>query len=103
LKNGAQTDNTRAVEMMDRQVRHMVRLLDDLLDLSRIGQGKMELRLERIDLREILRQSADSVRPAMAAKRQHSSVILPPAPMWVDGDSVRLTQVVTNLLNNAIK
>jgi two-component system CheB/CheR fusion protein len=103
LKTGAEADDSRAVEMMDRQVRHMVRLIDDLLDLSRITQGKLELRVERIDLREILRQALDSVRPAMEAKRQHSSLVLPSGPLWVDGDSVRLTQVVTNLLNNAIK
>lgn len=103
LKSGAQTDVPRAVEMMDRQVRHMVRLIDDLLDLSRIGQGKLELRLERIDMRDILRQALEVVRSAMEAKRQHLSMTLPSTPMWVDGDAVRLTQVVTNLLNNAIK
>jgi len=103
LKSGPQNESHRALEMMDRQVRHMVRLIDDLLDVSRISQGKLDLRLEKLDLREVLRQSVEAVRPAAQAKRQVLAVSLPSAPLWVDGDPVRLTQVVMNLLNNAVK
>lgn len=103
LKSGSAGDAPRALAMMDRQVRHMVRLIDDLLDVSRISQGKLDLQLERIDLRDVLRQSVEAVQPACLAKKQHLVVNLPSAPMWVDGDPVRLTQVVMNLLNNAVK
>lgn len=103
LKAGQEPEASRALEMMDRQVRHMVRLIDDLLDVSRISQGKLDLRLERIDLRDILRQSVEVVLPAVEGKNQRLSVSLPPAPMWVEGDPVRLTQIVVNLLSNAVK
>ncbi len=103
LKSGSASEAPRALEMMDRQIRHMVRLVDDLLDVSRISQGKLDLQLERMDLRVILRQSVEAVQPACLAKKQHLTVSLPNAPMWVEGDPVRLTQVVTNLLNNAVK
>jgi len=103
LKSGVPSATPRALEMMDRQIRHMIRLIDDLLDVSRISQGKFELRLEDIDLRDVLRQSVDAVQPAMEKKRQVLTVSLPPAPMWVKGDSERLTQVIVNLLNNAMK
>lgn len=109
LRNGLEVLKTgdpaapRALEMMDRQVRHMVRLIDDLLDVSRISQGKFELRLEHIDLRDVLRQSIDAIRPAIEKKEQLLTVSLPSAPMWVEGDPERLTQVIVNLLNNAMK
>jgi len=103
LKFGAPEAASRAIGLMDRQVSHMVRLIDDLLDVSRINQGKLELRLERIDLREVLKQAVDAARPAVDAKGQELDVSLPASPMWIDGDPVRLAQVVTNLLNNAVK
>ncbi|MDZ4773740.1 MAG: PAS domain S-box protein [Planctomycetota bacterium] len=103
LKHGDRDQEERAVEMMDRQVQHMVRLIDDLLELSRITQGKLELRLEHFDMRDMLRQSVDGMSPSLAGKQQQLSMSLPRAPMWIEGDPVRLTQVVTNLLNNAVK
>lgn len=103
LKSGSKGETDRAITLMDRQVRHMVRLIDDLLDLGRIAQGKLELRLERVDVRDVLRQALDSMQPAIDAKGQHASLRVPDAPLWVDGDAVRLHQIVTNLLNNAVK
>jgi two-component system CheB/CheR fusion protein len=103
LKSGAADDAPRAVAMMDRQLNHIVRLIDDLLDVSRISQGKLELRPELVDLREVVRQTVDAARPAIRAKDQQLFVNLPAAPLWVAGDAVRLAQVFTNLLTNAIK
>lgn len=103
LKSGAPSEAPRALEMMERQVRHMVRLIDDLLDVSRITQGKLELRHEHLDLRDVLRQSIEAIQPAIQKKQQHLTVSLPASPLLVIGDPERLTQVVMNLLNNAIK
>jgi PAS domain S-box-containing protein len=103
LKSGAPEDAPRALVMMDRQLRHMMRLIDDLLDVSRISHGRLELRLERFDLRDVLRPAIDAARPSIQAKHQHLFVDLPNGPMWVEGDPVRLAQVFTNLLNNAVK
>jgi len=103
LKNGEEPDTGRVVEIMDRQVEHLVRLVDDLLDVSRISQGKLSLRTERTDVRELLRQVCDVALPWIQHKDQHLTVTLPAEPLWVEGDPVRLAQVVSNLLNNASK
>lgn len=103
LRASGPEPSARALEMMDRQLRHVVRLIDDLLDVSRIGRGKLELRIERVDLRVVLRQAVETTLPSAEAKHQHVSLSLPEQPMWVDGDPDRLTQVVTNLLSNAVK
>jgi CheY-like chemotaxis protein len=93
-----------AREMIDRQLRQLVHLVDDLLDVSRISQGKLELRRERIELQAVLRNAVETSRPLIDAGR-HDLVIEPgPVPgIVVDGDMTRLTQVVANLLNNAAK
>lgn len=91
------------VRTMDRQLRHMVRLVDDLLDVSRISRDRMELRVERVELTAILRDALDGFRPAIAAARLDVSQTLPPEPVHVHGDPVRLAQVFGNLLNNASK
>jgi signal transduction histidine kinase/ActR/RegA family two-component response regulator len=88
---------------MERQVLHLVRITDDLLDVSRITQNKVELRRERIDLRSVLHSAADAVRPLMDAKGQSLILELPRQPLWMDADSTRLSQVFANLLNNANK
>ncbi len=103
LKSRSESDAPRVIKMMDSQVAHMVRLIDDLLDVSRIGQGKLELRLECIDLRLVLSEAVDSVTPRAARKNQSLHVKVLSGPMWVHGDAVRLNQVFTNLLSNAIK
>jgi signal transduction histidine kinase len=93
----------RAMEMMDRQVRHLARLVDDLLDASRAGQGKLQLRRARVDLRAAVREAADAARPQAEAAGLAVAVRVPNEPLWVDADHVRLVQVLANLLTNAAK
>jgi CheY-like chemotaxis protein len=92
-----------AREMMERQMRHMVRLVDDLLDVSRITRGKLELRRQRVDLGAVLRTAVETSRPLIEAAGHALTTTLPPQPLFVDGDPVRLAQVFANLLNNAAK
>jgi two-component system CheB/CheR fusion protein len=94
---------TRVGEMVERQVNHMVRLIDDLMEVSRITRGKIELRKETLEIGGIVRAAIESSRPLIDARRLQLAVELPPEPLTLDGDAVRLTQVVTNLLNNATK
>jgi signal transduction histidine kinase len=92
-----------ARETMDRQLRHMVRLVDDLLDVGRIAGNKLELRTERTDLTLIVRQSLEAVRPAFEDARHLLVDQIPAEPIPVTADPVRMTQVVTNVLTNACK
>ncbi len=95
------TGRVRAI--MDRQVTHLTRLVDDLLDVSRVTSGKVKLRPERLDLARLARQAAVDHRPAFDAKRVTLGPPLPGVPVWVSGDPTRLAQVVDNLLANALK
>jgi two-component system CheB/CheR fusion protein len=97
------TQQLEARQIIGRQVRQMVRLIDDLLDVSRITRGKLELRRERIPLAAVLTDAVETSRPMLDAKRQELAVVLPPEPLDVDGDRTRLAQVFGNLLNNAAK
>ena len=92
-----------ARQMMGRQVDHLVRLVDDLLDVSRVIRGKVELRRERIDLASAVRAGLETAGPAIEAAGHRLSVSLPSEPLWVDADPTRLAQVFGNLLNNAAK
>ncbi len=89
--------------MLERQVAQMVRLIDDLLDVSRINRGKIELRKERIDLVATVGHALDACRSDMEKSNHALSVCLPPGPVYADGDPARLAQVVSNLLSNARK
>jgi CheY-like chemotaxis protein/two-component sensor histidine kinase len=88
--------------IIDRQVRHVVRLVDDLLDVSRITGGRVELDRARVDIREVIDKAIEMARPLIEQRRQHLETKIGPGLM-VDGDPVRLAQVVANLLNNAAK
>ena len=90
-------------EVLDRQVRQLTRLVDDLLDVSRITRGKVELRRERVDLASIVRSSIETSRPLITAAQHQLEVHLPEAPIELDADPARLAQVFGNLLNNAAK
>ena len=92
-----------ATAMLDRQVGQMTRLVDDLLDMSRISRGKIELRKERVELAPIVHQAVEATRAIYAGIQQELTVSLPPEPIVLDADPARLAQVVSNLLNNACK
>jgi two-component system CheB/CheR fusion protein len=93
----------RVTEMMERQVRHMARLVDDLLDVSRIAGGKIALRKERIDLALVTRQALESVSDLIQAREHELSLSLPFSPLWLEADPVRLEQIIQNLVENAAK
>jgi PAS domain S-box-containing protein len=90
-------------DIAERQVRHMARLLDDLLDVSRISQGRIELRLESVDVAEVISRTAEAVRPLFDEQRHEFTVTPPAGPMRVAADPTRLEQILSNLLNNAAK
>ena len=92
-----------ARDMIARQVGHMVRLIDDLMDVSRISRGKLELRRERVALAAVMEQAVDTSRPHIESARHRLVLSLPPFPILLDADPVRLAQVFSNLLNNAAK
>jgi PAS domain S-box-containing protein len=100
-----ETDLDWAIELMSRQVRHMARLIDDLLDVSRITRGKITLRRELIAPQALIAHAVESVQPLVTAKRHDLTVTLPPPglPLFLDADPARLEQVLCNLLNNAVK
>lgn len=97
----------RNAEVIGRQVRHMVRLIDDLLDVARITQGKIQLRLGPVDLAAVLRDAVETTRPLLQARRHQLEVepgpTADPQPLYVHGDMTRLVQVVVNLLTNAAR
>jgi PAS domain S-box-containing protein len=93
----------KAKGMMERQLAHMVRLVDDLLDVSRVSLGKIQLKQERTELRTILDTALEVSRPLIDGARHQLVVSLPQTPLWLNGDPTRLAQVVANLLNNAAK
>jgi signal transduction histidine kinase len=92
-----------ARSVIDRQLNHMVRLVDDLLDISRITSGKIRLKMAPVCLSEVLSGAIEASRPVMDRVGHEFDAALPDEPIWVNGDSARLTQIVTNLLNNAAK
>ena len=92
-----------AREMMERQLVHMVRLVDDLLDLSRISRGKIHLRRERLELSRVVEAALEASRPNIEAGRHALVVRQPDQPIFLQADAARLSQVVGNLLNNAAK
>ncbi|MBX9680001.1 MAG: response regulator [Gemmataceae bacterium] len=89
--------------MIERQVKHLVRLVDDLLDVSRVSRGKIQLQRIAIDLSTVAQQAVEMSRPLIDARRHRLTVEIPTEPVHVDGDFIRLAQVVSNLLNNAAK
>jgi PAS domain S-box-containing protein len=92
-----------ARDVMERQLRQMVRLIDDLLDVSRITRGKLELRRERVALADVMRTAVEAVRPRVDEASQELTIELPREPVELDADPTRLAQVFTNLLDNASK
>jgi PAS domain S-box-containing protein len=96
-------DTSRPRAMMERQLGSMVRLIDDLLDVSRINSGKLELVRKRIELRQVVQVALETSQPLLDAAGHTIRMRLPEGPLWIDGDLTRLGQVLSNLLNNAAK
>jgi signal transduction histidine kinase len=99
--DGATVGRTR--EMMERQVHHLVRLVDDLLDVSRVMRGKVELRKEAVELASVVARAVETAQPLIEAQGHELAISLPDESLLLDADPVRLAQVVGNLLNNAAK
>ena len=93
----------RARDVIDRQVGQLVRLVDDLLDVSRITANKIHLRREPHDLARLMATAVESMTPLSTAADQHLDVRLPSTPIWVEGDGARLVQIFANVLGNAVK
>jgi PAS domain S-box-containing protein len=100
-RNSPQADY--ALDMLERQLAHLIRLIDDLLDLGRISRGKIELRKARAELATIARHAVETSRPLLAQAGHEFRLELPDSPIPVEADPVRLTQAFANLLNNAAK
>lgn len=103
LKVPASRESKWALEVIDRQIRQMTRLVDDLLDLARITSDKLTLQKERIELAEVVNAAIETSRPVIDASGQELTVNVPEQPIPIDGDLTRLAQVISNLLNNAAK
>jgi PAS domain S-box-containing protein len=102
LRAGPAADD-RLLQVFDRQVRHMTRLVDDLMEVSRITQGRMQLRRAPVELSALVRSAAQDMAETMAQARHTLCLCVDDAPVMVDGDATRLSQVVVNLLTNAAK
>jgi signal transduction histidine kinase len=96
-------DRSRVREMMQRQLRLLVKLIDDLLDVSRIATGKVVLQCEQVDLRDVIGSAIEGSQPAISAGGHALDLVSPDEPVHVMGDALRLAQVVSNLINNAAK
>ena len=103
LRQGDPAYAQRAGEIIERQVRHMTELVDDLLDVSRVTRGLVQMERAPLELRAVLDAAVEQVRPLIEARHHDLKVILPAAPVHVYGDRTRLVQAVSNLLNNAAK
>lgn len=93
----------RARDIMERQLQHLVRLVDDLLDVSRIISGKIELRKQLVNIHDVVERAVETANPIIETRGHALHTDLPEEPVWVEGDLVRLAQVIANLLTNAAK
>jgi PAS domain S-box-containing protein len=103
MKSPATSELQWAKDVIDRQMQSLTRLIDDLMDVSRISRGKIELRRERVELAQVVQDAVESSRPLIEQQGQKLTVTLPPQPILLDADLTRLAQVFLNLLNNAAK
>jgi len=103
IKEPADPQLRAARDVIDRQVRNMVRLIDDLLDIGRITRGKLRLQLQRVDLAAVVRDARETAVPVIEAADHSLTIELPPESIWLDADPTRLAQVFANLLTNAAK
>jgi signal transduction histidine kinase/DNA-binding response OmpR family regulator len=103
LRGSTDAELEQVRDLIDRQVQQLIRLVDDLLDISRITRGKIRLQTEAIDLAVVVARAVETNRPLIDGRRHELTVTLPAEPVRVEGDPVRLAQVLGNLLNNAAK
>jgi PAS domain S-box-containing protein len=103
LKDPADAEMRWTRDVIERQVRQMTRLVDDLLDVARITRGRIDLRRERVALGTVVHGALEAARPFIETSGHELALTLPPMPLWLDADPTRLTQVLLNLLNNAAK
>jgi CheY-like chemotaxis protein/two-component sensor histidine kinase len=97
------TDDNKIIHMMNAQVDHLVRLVDELLDVSRIMRGRIELKKEPLDLAQVIYQAVETVRSLIQSQQHDLTLSLPETTIFLNADPVRLTQVISNLLHNAAK
>jgi len=93
----------RVQEVMERQVNHLIRLVDDLMEVSRISRGKIELRKEPTELAEVMASAVEASRPLIEEARHQLAISVPTEPLTLEADGIRLAQIISNLLNNAAK
>ncbi len=103
LPDADESMNDLARSIMERQLKSLVRLVDDLLDMSRITQGKIELRRQNVELASVVAQAIETVRPLIDRQKHELTVSLPTEPVSIYADPTRLSQIIANLLNNAAK
>ena len=103
LSGSTEPATEQVYEIMERQVNQMVRLVDDLLEISRITRGQIELRKERVSLTTVIQSAVEVSKPLIEDAGHHLAISLPPEPLTFEADPVRLEQIVSNLLNNAAK
>jgi len=103
LKVGKPEQAPRVLSMMERQLCHMVRLIDDLLDVSRISRGMVTLKRARVELRTVIDSAVETSRPLLNAAQHAFTLTLPGDIVWLDADTTRVAQIISNLLNNAAK
>ncbi|MAT71255.1 MAG: histidine kinase [Planctomycetaceae bacterium] len=101
--DGTAEDSTRLLTVMSRQLDHVTRLLDDLLDVTRFAKGQIRFHRQVLDLRCAVRTAVESVQPHLVAFEHEFQCVMPETPVWIRGDRVRLVQIVSNLLSNAAK
>jgi signal transduction histidine kinase/ActR/RegA family two-component response regulator len=103
LKIGKPEQAPRVLTMMERQLGHMVRLIDDLLDVSRISRGMVTLKRARVELGAVIDSAVETSRPLINAAKHKFTVTVPGNIVWLDADMTRVAQIISNLLNNAAK
>ena len=103
IRSGDAQATQRATDIMERQLRQMVRLVDDLLDVSRINTGKFAIKMGRVELKAVVNDALEVVRPYIELHGHELVIDLPDRPVFLNGDATRLAQVLSNLLNNAAK
>jgi signal transduction histidine kinase/CheY-like chemotaxis protein len=103
LRSGDAQATQRATDIMERQLRQMVRLVDDLLDVSRINTGKFTIKSGRVELKAVVNDALEVVRPYIELHGHELVIDLPDRPVFLNGDATRLAQILSNLLNNAAK